>query len=113
MHEAHKLGMGVQGISGAYALSDGQGRQHLLGDWDLVGFLVHAHLPERFLAVMGRKGEQMGSGLLTGSGSPQGLAIEREWLVGFGRRGGLHPASPYTRDGAGLQRRQDPPTPRA
>src|SRR5258708_38511665 len=36
-------------------LSDGQGRQYRLGDRDLIGFLVHAHLPERFLAVMGTR----------------------------------------------------------
>lgn len=30
-------------------------RQYRLGDGDLIGFLVHAHLPERFLAVLGTR----------------------------------------------------------
>src|SRR5437588_12426221 len=39
-----------------------------------VGFLVDAHLPERFLTLMGTEGQQMGSGLLARSGSSHGLA---------------------------------------
>jgi hypothetical protein len=34
------------------------------GFGDLIGFLVHAHLEERFLAVMATESQQMGSGLL-------------------------------------------------
>ncbi len=53
IHQAQELGVRMQGISRTHPLADGQGRQHLLGDGDLIGFLVHAHLEERFLAVMG------------------------------------------------------------
>ncbi len=113
MHEAQELGVGVQGISRTHALPDGQHRQHLLSDRDLIGFLVHTHLPERFLAVMGNEGQQMRSGLLARSRSPQGLAIERERLVARSRRGGLHPASQHALNGAGIQLRQQPAIQRA
>jgi hypothetical protein len=49
-------------------LLDRQGRQHLLGDRDFVGLLVHAHLEERFLAVMGTERKPMGSGLIARPG---------------------------------------------
>ena len=63
MHEAQELGVGMQGIRGTDPLPDGQRWQHVLGDGNLVGFLVHAHLEERFLALMGHEGKPMGSRL--------------------------------------------------
>ena len=93
MHEAHEFGVGMERVGGTDPLPDGQRGQYHLGDRDLVGFLIHAHLPERFLAVMGTEGQQMRSGLLADSGAPHGLAIESQRLVGGSRRGGLDPPS--------------------
>ena len=102
MHEAQELGVGVQGISRTHALPDGQCWQHLLGDRDLIGFLVHTYLPERFLTLMGNEGKPMGSNLFARSGSPHGLAIQRQRLVSGSRRAGLDPPSQHALDSAGI-----------
>ena len=70
--------MGVQGISGTDPLADGQGRQHLLGDRDLIGFLVHAHLKEDFLAVMDTKGQQVWSFLPCAMDRGRDICVGRE-----------------------------------
>ena len=64
MDHLHELRVGMQGISGRDRSGDGERRQHRFGHRNLIRFLAHAHLPERFLAVMGTKRQQVRSILL-------------------------------------------------
>jgi hypothetical protein len=106
MHEASELGVGVQGISRTRPLLNGARRQHLLGNRDFMGCLVHPHLEDRFLALMGHKRQQMGSDLF--ACSPHRLAIQGERLVSGSHRRRVHPASQHTLDGIGIHLGQKP-----
>ncbi len=102
MQEAEELGVGVQGIGRTDPLADGQRRQHLFGDGNLVGFLVDAHLEEGLLTLMGHKGEQMRSRLLPLPGSPHRLAIQGQRLVSGGPRRGLYPGPQHPLNGGSI-----------
>ncbi len=105
MGDLHQVGMGMQGIAGHDPSSYRQRGEHRFGDWDLIGFLTHAHLKEGFLALMRAEREQMGSGLLVRSGPTHGLAIQGDGLVGYGMQRGLNPTSQYLLQGLDIQAR--------
>ena len=63
VNDLHPVDLGGPRISGVDAPRQQEGREHGLGHRDLVGFVVHAGLRERFLTVEGSKGEQVRSRL--------------------------------------------------
>jgi hypothetical protein len=53
----------------------------LLGDRNFIGLLVDAHLKQDFLAVMGTKGQQVGSFLLPSRCAAHTFAIDSDGLI--------------------------------
>jgi len=74
MSDRHKVGVGMQSISGVDARTQRQTGQDLLSDGDLIGFFRDAHLEQRFLTLMGTERKQVGSLVRGGGRSAHGFA---------------------------------------
>jgi hypothetical protein len=55
-----------------------------------VRFLVDAHLQKDFLALVGTKGQQVGSFLLSGRGATNTFAIDGDGLICLRHQGAIH-----------------------
>jgi hypothetical protein len=98
-----RVGMGMQGVRRHDSPCDGQERQHDFGHGNLIGFLTHPHLQERFLTLVRTKRQQMRCGLIILSRPAYGLAVQGDGLIDSCMQRGLDPASQHLFDRLGIQ----------
>jgi hypothetical protein len=81
MDPLHEGGVRVQRIGSVDPAVGTQTGEECLSNGNLVGFLSHPYLQERFLTLMGTERQEMRRCLSFDSGSPHGFAIQGDWFI--------------------------------